>query len=260
MILKRLYLFSFFLLYTNSLYAIDWSIGGSLGLTSYNNDFFIRNLDETEKQENTKTKLLKHNLFAPIFKLSFDIYPLKKWRIGLEGAIRRKVRVETAETAILGENTLLNFSSAFQTRYLLLKILYEVPFDLKNIGYFGLGVGYSSNLTSYWLTTLKIKPLKDEKNEEKGEKKGDQVYEQKLEPYETSSFIVKLIVGRSYEFVPTFFFDIALEFSFIEWITTSSKIVYDMIPKDKIGIWTLNPPYDFPSRPLDLTVGIRKKF
>lgn len=227
------------LFFQNKLYGLQFSVGVYGGANVYNNDFYIDN------QEKTRLKLIRTNLFTPILMLSSDFYLAKRWRLGLKGTLRKKVSIKTPDSNFINKDT-LNFSSSFVTKNISLKLLYEVPFDLKNIGYIGFGVGYSKNTVGPWSTTLKT---------EQGE-----TFSQILKENTHSSWLFKVILGRSYEFWDSYYIDLVCDFSFLEYIITSSEKISDTIPKEKTGVWNLSPAYKFPIRPLDIALGVRKKF
>ena len=233
--------FLFFLVLSKSLFAFTFGVSGSIGGTSYNNRFFLQ--DKMKE----KYKFIQSPIFSPIFFASIDVSLTKYFRLGIEGSLRTEVPFQSAEVDLIPEKSTLILSSKIQTRSLLLKLLYDMPISLKDTGYFGLGIGYSETSLSPW--EYRLTQIETEKNFSK-------IFQEK----KTSSFIFKIIAGRSYEIYKELFIDFCVEFSVIEWIIPSYTIASNYINPEDLGIWEIQSKSAFPAHPLDVSLGLRKTF
>lgn len=231
-----LFFLSLFLLST-PLFSLDLSFGTSVGATAYNNNFFLEN------KEGKSTKELPAHLFAPVFNLNLSTH-FSQWRLGIEGSYRPEISFETKQETLF-KNTEVKMNSGIRTLSISFELLYEVPISLKDHGFFGISLGYGNLLVKPWHVHLELKG----KN-----------YEQVLKEREVHSFVFKMIAGRSFEILDNFFLDLTFSFSPIEWLRTGLEPLKDEIPRNKLGDWALDPPYQFPLRPLDFTLGLRKRF
>lgn len=242
--LKKSFLL-FFLFQAPLAFSFTTSLQFSLGASSYNNNFFLNNSENSQK-----IKLIHKNIFSPVFKISWDIYLSRRWRLGLEGSFRTKVNFTTPKTEIVKPDTTtkeetLRLSSSLATSSVEFHVLYQVPFDFKNKGYFGVSVGYAEHFLGAWETRLYT---------ENGE------FEQVLAPLHHPAFVGKIIAGRDFALPGGFYLDFSLHFSFLEVTFTSDTILRDNLAENHAGTWNFKDPYHFPSRPLDLTLGLRKNF
>ncbi len=220
-------------------FSLTTSMQFSLGMTSYNNSFFLK-----DNAEGKNIKFIPQNIFSPIFKISADIYFFKKWRVGIEGAFRTKIDFETKKTT-LAEEQEFKLSSSLATSSLEFHVLYQVVLDFKHQAYFGLSAGYAEHFLGSWKSSL---------YSSKGE------FEQILAAQHHPVFIGKLIAGRDFALPWDLYLDLSIHFSFLEITSTSDKVAHNTLREDHVGVWSLKAPYSFPSSPLDLTLGIRKNF
>ena len=231
----------FILFFSNTpLQAYTFSVASSLGATSYNNTFYL------EKNNNNKyKKSLQGPLFSPNFNVSLDLSVSKRWRVGLSGNFRSSINFKSHE-ASLSKETKASISSSLKTSSASLYILYDLPLDLKHIGFFGFSLGYSKNFLGQWKLNLK---------DELGNS-----YEQISHSNETDNFVFNLIVGRSYEISSGIYVELIFSFSPIEWVSTSKETKFDQIPEEEKGTWNLKPSYSTALRPLDIRISLRKSF
>lgn len=220
-------------------FSLTTSIQFSLGMTSYNNTFFLK-----DKAKEKNIKFIPKNIFSPIFKVSADVYLFEKWRIGIEGAFRTKVNFETKKIT-LAEDQEFKVSSSLATSSLEFHILYQVVLDFKHKAYFGLSAGYAEHFLGNWKSSLY-----NSKEE----------FEQILAAKSHPVFIGKLIAGRDFALPWGLYLDLSIHFSFLEITSTSNKVTHSTLKADYVGVWHLEAPYSFPSSPVDLTLGIRKNF